>query len=264
MRYLSIVSITLAALASGLGTVHASERHFTYTNESAVLPPGEKELELWTTYRRGREQFYSRMDNRLELEIGVTDRLMTAFYLNYSSVTQDDGAGGLETEAKVQGASVELKYKLSDSVADAVGSALYGEVGLGSEEGEIELKFIVDKRIGRLLFAANAVYEMELEFEADETEVEHIIEGDVGAAYFVQPRLSLGVEARAHQVMTEYDGDQGALFVGPGLADQAEGCWIALTTLWQVASLSGQNDGTSLELDDHERFNVRLLVGTHF
>jgi hypothetical protein len=263
MRYfsfnLSLASLTLIAL--GMGEIaSASERHFGYVTESAVLAPDKKELELWSTYRRGRESFYSRMDNRLELEIGVTDQLMTAFYLNYSSKTQDDGAGGLVTEAGVEGMSAELKYKLSDSVADAFGSALYGEVGLGSEEGEVEFKFIID----RLLVAFNAVYEVEAKFATDETEYEHVVEADFGATYFIRPRFSLGLEARTHHVMVKNEDTRGALYVGPVLSYQHESFWIALTTQWQVASLGGETPGQDLELNEHERFNGRLLIGTHF
>jgi hypothetical protein len=260
---LSFASLTLMTVGTS-EVAYASERHFGYVTESAVLSPGQKELELWSTYRRGREAFYSRMDNRLELEIGVTDQLMTAFYLNYSSKTQDDGAGGLVTEAGVEGGSVELKYKLSDSVADAFGSALYGEVGLGSEEGEVEFKFIVDKRMDRLLVAFNAAYEVEAKFATDETEYEHIVEADFGATYFFRPRFSLGLEARTHHVMVENVDTRGALYVGPVLSYQHESFWIALTTQWQVASLGGETPGQSFELNEHERFNGRLLIGTHF
>ena len=260
---LSLASLTVIAMSTSQAA-YASERHFGYVLESTVLAPGEKELELWSTYRRGREAFYSRMDNRLELELGVTDQLMTAFYLNYSSKTQDDGAGGLVTEAGVEGGSIELKYKLSDSVADAFGSALYGEVGLGSEEGSVELKLIVDKRIDRLLVAFNAVYEVEAKFAADETEYEHIVEADFGATYFFRPHFSLGLEARTHHVMVENVDTRGALYVGPVLSYQHESFWIALTTQWQVASLDGETSGQRLELNEHERFNGRLLIGTHF
>ena len=256
---------TLTLIAVSMGEVaSASERHFGYVLESTVLAPGEKELELWSTYRRGRESFYSRMDNRLELELGVTDQLMTAFYLNYSSKTQDDGAGGLVTEAGVEGGSVELKYKLSDSVADAFGSALYGEVGLGSEEGELEFKFIIDKRMDRLLVAFNAVYEVEAKFATDETEYEHVVEADFGATYFIRPRFSLGMEVRTHHVMVEDEDTRGALYLGPVISYQHESFWIALTTQWQVASLGGETPGQDLELNEHERFNGRLLIGTHF
>ena len=260
---LSLASLTLIAMTTSQAA-YASERHFGYVIESAVLAPGEKELELWSTYRRGREAFYSRMDNRLELEIGITDQLMTAFYLNYSSKTQDDGAGGLVTEAGVEGMSAELKYKLSDPVADTFGSALYGEVGLGSEEGEVELKFIVDKRMDRLLIALNAVYEVEAKFAADETEYEHVVEADFGATYFIRPRLSLGMEVRTHHVMVKEEDTRGALYLGPVVSYQHESFWIALTTQWQVASLGGETLGQDLELNEHERFNGRLLIGTHF
>ena len=62
---LGIAVLTLPAVAA------ANDRHFTYTYETAVLPPGARELEVWTTWRAGRERYYSRFDHRLELEVGV-------------------------------------------------------------------------------------------------------------------------------------------------------------------------------------------------
>ena len=62
----------------------------------------------------------------LEVEFGVTDRLMMAIYLNSSQTTSGTGTG--TTTARVNGTSIEAKYKLADAVADPVGLALYGEV----------------------------------------------------------------------------------------------------------------------------------------
>src|SRR6516162_9438009 len=58
--------------------VAANERHFTYTYESAVLPPGAKEIEVWATGGFGRNEYYAQLDQRLEFEVGLTERLMTA------------------------------------------------------------------------------------------------------------------------------------------------------------------------------------------
>jgi hypothetical protein len=41
---------------------------------------GAREIEIWTTARLGREAFFARFDQRLELAVGLTDRLMTAVY----------------------------------------------------------------------------------------------------------------------------------------------------------------------------------------
>lgn len=262
MRAWSFTSLTLTALALVPGLVQASERNFSYTYESAVLAPGEKELELWTTYRRGRAQYYSQVENRLEVEFGVSDRLMMALYLNSSQTTSGTGTG--TTTARVNGTSIEAKYKLADPVADPVGLALYGEVSLASHENEVEAKLIVDKRISRLLLAYNAVYEYEMHSPTRTTDPVQVIENDLGVTYFLQPRLSLGVEARTHQVLKEYTNTRGALFVGPVLGFKTESFWAVLTSQWQVASLGGETPGQDLEYNEHERVNVRLLVGTHF
>lgn len=274
MHRLVPCSLSLASLALPFalsGTANASERHFTYSNESAVLAPGAREIEVWSTWRRGREQFYSRFDERLELEIGVTDRLMTAIYLNFTSISKDsgvdadaDGHNDIATEAEVKGVSWELKYKLSDAVADPLGLALYGEAGLGSGESEFEAKLIADKRIGSLLVAANLVYEAEIEFEGYENEVEHNLEFTAGATYFFASRFALGLEARSHTIIEEGEVEHSALFVGPVAFYGAEHCWVALTTLFQVKATSGATTGYDVDLADHERFNARLLFGTDF
>jgi hypothetical protein len=274
MRRLASTTLTLATLAAPLalgGTAAASERHFTSTQESAVLAPGARELEVWSTWRRGREQFYSRFDERLELEIGVTDRLMTAFYLNFSSVSKDsgvdadgDGHNDIATEAAVEGVSWELKYKFSDAVADPLGFAVYGEVGLGSDEAEFELKLIADKRIDAVLVAANLVYEPEVEFEGHENEVEHNLEVTAGASWFLAPRFAVGLEARSHTIIEEGEVEHSALFAGPVAFYGADHFWVALTTLFQVKATTGATPGYTVDMADHERFNARLLFGTDF
>lgn len=256
---LACAAIVLPAAAS------AAERHFTYTYESSVLAPGEREVEIWTTYRRGRAGgLYSALDNRLEYEVGLTERLQTAFYINTSSETVQVSATETETEAEFKGVSSEWKYKVSDPVADAVGFAAYGEIGLGSEEAEIELKAIFDKRIGNTLLAANLVYEAEFEFEAQETEVEHVGEIDLAAARFLAPNFAVGIEARNHNEYYEGELEHSAVFVGPAAFLSGQAMWATLTVQPQVAALKGETDDKGLVLDEHERFEARLLVGIHF
>src|SRR5262245_41793775 len=198
-RYLAsgMAFLTFAGLT---GTAAGTERRFTYTYESATLGAGEREIEPWTTLRLGRNEYYRAIDNRLELEFGITDRLMTAWYLNLSSATTDvPGAtpGSLSRETEFEhGGSWEWKYKLLDPVADPLGLALYLEGGFTSTEVELETKLILDKRVGNFLFALNAVGEYEWNSSSGTTKQEKLFEFDAGAVYFFTPVFSAGLELR--------------------------------------------------------------------
>ncbi|MBA2480094.1 MAG: hypothetical protein H0V44_05480 [Planctomycetes bacterium] len=277
----TLSGIALTALATAAG---ASERLFTYTYESAVLAPGDRELELWTTYRHGRRYYYRRVDERAEFEVGVTERLQTAFYLNFSSKTQAalDASGNptydpttgeaiLEHESGVEGVSWEWKYKISDAVADAFGSAAYIEFSLGAEEYEVELKGILDKKIGDDLVAFNLSYEAEWAFEPGFNRPEHFIEADLGWSHRLGGGLAAGLEVRS---VSEYEYDRGessyelahsALFAGPVVHYTSPSFWATLTVLPQVHAFQSEvaNDDR-LELEARERIEARLLFGTKF
>ena len=119
----------LGALALLPLSAQANERRFTYTYETATLPPGARELEVWSTARIKREELYSRFDNRLEFEWGLTEKLMTAVYLNTSAISaRDPSTGGIATGYEFGGVSSEWKYKLKDPVADAFNATCEGSL----------------------------------------------------------------------------------------------------------------------------------------
>lgn len=72
----------------GFGTLlsqssYADERSFSYIYEANVLPRGKAELEQWITNQNGRKDGdYSAWNFRTEFEYGVTERYMSALYLN--------------------------------------------------------------------------------------------------------------------------------------------------------------------------------------
>jgi hypothetical protein len=265
----------LGLLLGVLGTVatwpaQASERRFTLTYESGVLSPGHVELEPWTTFRFGRERYFSRFDQRLEFEFGVVDNLQTALYWNFSAATADvqDAMGTVTRESALefQGISSEWKYKLSDPVADVLGSALYLEGSLGPSEAEIEAKVILDKRVGSLLLAANLVGEYELEFEREpggeaETETELKTELDLGASYFLTPDVTLGLELQQVSEIHEGELEYAVLYGGPVLAVAREGWWAALTVAPQLVAFKGASQNSRLDLDHNEKLRARLLLG---
>ncbi|HUS66614.1 MAG TPA: hypothetical protein VMZ28_18885 [Kofleriaceae bacterium] len=270
---LRALAASLFLLVSLPSIASANERHFTYTYESAVLPVGGKEIEIWTTPRIGKENYFVRFDQRLEFEVGVSDNLMTAFYLNAETVTADvAGAAGLErvTESELAGVSNEWKLKLSDPVADSVGMALYGEISVATAEAELEAKLIIDKKVGDLMFAGNLVLANETEFEreGDESEVEQEqeVEIDLALGYFIAPGVSAGLELRNHNEMYEGEWLHSALFAGPTIAYASEAWWIAASVMPQLPALKDNDDSAddgARVLDAHEKLEARVLFSMH-
>ena len=240
----------------------ANERHFTYTYESAVLPAGGKEIEVWTTPRIGKEDYFVRFDERLEFEVGLTDQLMSAFYLNWTAVTADVAPDMRESVTEFSGVSSEWKLKLMDPVADAVGLGLYGELSGGTEEYEAEAKLIIDKQLGDLLLAGNLVLANEWELEPEETATAQEVEVDLSAAYFIRPGLSAGVELRNHNEIVEGEWEHSALFFGPVFGYATDGWWAAVTILPQLPALKNEGDGSRV-LDDLEKLEARILFSFH-
>lgn len=245
----------------------ANQRHFTYTYESAVLPPGEREFELWTTHRFGRHDFYSRFDYRGEFEFGLTNRLMTSFYLNWHDIATEDttvSPSVIKKEFEFEGISSEWKYKMSDPVADKVGSALYGEVSIGSTEIELEGKIILDKRVGKNLFAYNFSNEVEWEREPGEVEYEEwAIENNLAYSHFYSDKLAAGLELRNHtEITNDAHPAHSALFLGPVVSYATDKWWVAFTAMSQLPAIkrSVNDRNSALILDAHERYNVRLLL----
>jgi hypothetical protein len=251
------------AVAAFAASAAASERHFTYTYESGVLRPGAREVEPWSTFRLGRSDFYSAFDSRIEAELGLTDRLQTALYLNLKAVTADTPLGRSST-TELEGLSSEWKLKLADPVADRAGVALYGELSAGPSEVELEGKLILDKRAGRFLGAFNLVAEHEWEFEEAGTQGETKIEVDGAACFFLTSRLTAGLEVRSHTVVPpEGEPTRSALFLGPTASYAREGWWVAASVLPQVWAPRGASDG-HLDLVEHERVEMRVLFGLEF
>lgn len=263
-----------ALLAGGLSLMSTvafgNERHFTQTYESATLPQGEKELELWFTPRWDRDDYaYRRLDTRAEIEWGVLDRLQTSLYVNFNAI-------GYMTPMQPEfefSVSNEWKLRLLDAVADPVGLSLYAELTGGFHVAELEGKVIVDKQIGNLLIAFNAVAEYEWLFDAGEVERELEAQGVLGVAYLIPlggaTHLGVGVETHADVTIASDAGyESTAFFAGPTLSLATRGFWVSASFMPQLGSHKSAAFATDypgpLELHDHERYTARLLFGIHF
>ena len=263
MKKALIFLIAGAALLSN--DLAAQDRIFTYVYQSGVLAKGEKELEVWTTLRTGREQYFRALDTRAEFEIGLGSRLQTAFYLNYSSQafgTTENGLAALQHQNDFS-FSNEWKYKISDPAANAIGSALYGELTLGPAEVEAELKVILDKQFGRTTHALNLAFEPEWEWEPEgssiEAETEYKFEFSYGFGLRLGKGWTLGAEVRNPNVAAEGEWEHSALYAGPTMSYSGKSYWVNLTFMPQLAGLRGITGNSCLNLGEYERYQARLL-----
>ncbi len=269
MKSIRAVWMMVVFVACCSTTLRGNDRKFTYVYETSVLPVGAREIEIWNTYRNNRGSFYRRLDQRVEFEFGVGNNVMSALYLNYSWREQDangNTAGGDAVSSSSVSISNEWKFKILDRVADPIGLGLYTEATLGLDEVELEGKLLLDKQLGKWLFAFNAVAEHEWATELiggeTNTSSEFTAEFDLGIAYALRRNFSIGLEVRNHNEIVKGVWEHSALFAGPVVSYSSDTWWATLTVLPQVASFKGATAG-NLVLDGHERLEARLLFSFH-
>ena len=243
-----LASSILLALAS---PALSHERRFAFTYETTVAEPGTIEYEQWVTWKahKGSNRDFQRFEFREELEFGVTDRLQLGLYLadwRLTNGTDDDGA-----EFRTSG--IEAIYQLTDPTKAPFGSALYGEALLGPEKFALEGKLLLQKNLGPLVIAYNAVLEAEWEGSGYDERV-GVWENTLGLSYQISPQLLVGIEA-THEVEFEDWSEAGdhVFYVGPNMSFRKGNFYATLAPLFQVSGL-----------DDEPDFMTRLIVGFTF
>ncbi len=271
MNHSKILSTALFAAALTLSQTHADERRFTYTYEPEVLPKGAMEFEQWVTVRSQRtsagsvqQQNFNRMDLREEFEYGVTDRYSLALYLNTRNDSFRDMTTGADTSSfEFEGISIENRYLVVNPADHAVGLTLYLEPRFKGDELELEQKIILGQRHGNWKWAVNLTHATEWEDNFHDYEGE--LELSFGIARDFGSNWSVGVELRDHNEIPKYERwENTALYLGPVVSYRQEKWYAALTVMPQIfgRNYTGEPDGyRNLELEGHERLNVRLIFG---
>jgi hypothetical protein len=272
MKHTRLCAAAAVAWALCLGS-RADERRFTYTYEPEVLPEGATEFEQWVTLRTQRtsggevkQGNFNRWELREELEYGVTDNYSVSLYLNTAAESYKDFAAAPPADSSTfsfEGISVENRYLVLNPAEHAVGLTLYLEPRYSGDEAEVEEKLIFGQRHGSWKWAFNVTHATEWSDNLHTTEGE--LEASGGVAVDLSPRWSLGLEIRDHNELPEYRSwENTALFLGPVVSYRREKWWAALTLMPQIfgANFNGNPGGNSwLELEAHERLNVRLMIG---
>lgn len=249
------------------GAARADERLFTYSYEPKVLPEGALELEQWATLRQGKKDGqFTRWDLRTEFEVGLLDSLSTSLYMNYGA-TRSDGVQGLADEDRFRfdGVSNEWRWRLTDPVADPLGSLLYFEWRYQGQEAELEEKLVLGRELGDLVLAANVIFEEDWRWGSQGTSRELEAFLTAGVAYRASAHLALGIEAMERNTFPEYRRwETSTIYAGPALHLAAGRFWATLTVLPQIAAPKGATSGKLCLDDDHERVEARLIVSLEF
>jgi hypothetical protein len=140
------------------------------------------------------------------------------------------------------------------------------EPRFGGQKSEVEEKIILGQRHGDWKWALNLTHATEWSHNFHETEGE--VEVSFGITRRLSPRWSVGLEARDHNELPEYNTwENKAFYLGPVVTYQRNKWWTTFTVMPQVvgANFAENIDGNhSLELEGHERWNIRLIVGFSF
>jgi hypothetical protein len=264
MKLFQICCPALLAFMALSTSASASERHFGFGYESAVLSPGLAELQPWTTERFGRADYYNRLEARLGFQLGLLRNLQGALFWNAASTTADILVPGAVNNARLsttdfESLSVQLKYKLFDPTADALGAALLLEGEAGPLRVGYEGRVILDKQLGSLLLGFNLFgggvewLEMRSRFEAS-------FGATAGIGYFVTPNVVTSLELRNQN---GYSGqlDHSVLYLGPTVSYASTRFWLTLAAQPQIIAFKGATSGHHLDLNKNEYVQARLLLG---
>lgn len=271
---LSFCRSALAALLAMacLISAKATERNFTYTYEPETMPKGGFEYEQWIGLRAGRnsavgQDDYNLWEFRHEFEYGLTDNYTLSLYVNHSLENFNvPKTSTHHSHYSFDGVSLENRYLLINPVDHAVGVGLYLEPRYAGDAAEVEEKLILGQRYGDWKWALNLTHATEWEDDFHSTEGE--VEASLGIARHLGKHWSMGLEARDHNELPDYSvWENTAFYLGPVVSYQREKWWATLTVMPQIYGTNFQDNPSKsnyLELEGHERWNARLIVGVSF
>jgi endonuclease-3 len=245
-------------------SARAQERQFGFDYQSSVLTPGSAQIAPWTTVRAGRTAYYNETDARIAFDYGIAQNLQGTFFWNFSSVAEDLLVPGASQRTRLSDSqfdsfSLAFKYKLSDPIADALGSALYVEGTFGPLRASVEGRLIGDDQLGPLLLSVNLLG-TGTELLEGRSQSQLGLAFVAGAGYFVTPLFALTLELRSENQIG-HTLERSALYLGPGLSLAYESWWATLSLEPQIVALKGASGGRRYDLDQNERLDARVLFG---
>jgi len=121
------------------------------------------------------------------------------------------------------------------------------------DDFELEMKVIVDKKMGNFLATFNLLGEPA--FDYADTDSSFLLRPSVGLGYFLSDKFFVGIESMDENF---YDKDpmRSVFSLGPVVEYSETNWWVALTFLPQLASFGS----STLDLTDSQRDQIRVAT----
>jgi|HubBroStandDraft_6_1064221.scaffolds.fasta_scaffold735744_1 hypothetical protein len=185
------------AIATASGTAGATPRPLPFTYTTETLEKGNLEFEQYVDLTpvkgvdpaTGNPTWYLGSQFQTEFEYGITDRLELGLYVVY--VPTPAGYQNAAPMTEVTGAKERLRYVLADPGEWPIDVGFYGEIVEGDTEAELEVKVLLQRRIGKLRLDANLWGEYEVYYTPQK---DIVLNPTAGATYEITPVFHLGVE----------------------------------------------------------------------
>ena len=295
-----VAVVALVAVAIGSASIAwAGESPFGWIYTAEIHPQGTFEYEhksfLQSRQSRGT---YAYLQNKEEIEYGVTNQLQAALYFNWSyanayrnGIDGVTGGPGVSqfldasfdpfsrySKARFDSVALELIYQVMNPFTDPFGLAFYIEPEFGPLTRELEWRVILQKNFldDRLVVAANISAKHEREVYLDSSiERASPLDLTIGASYLIAPNWMVGVEARIHN---EFSGgyffnnpEHTAYFVGPSIHYATKDFWVTAAWRHQLPIVQTYNEDQASVVangriygDEHARDEFMFRLGVPF
>lgn len=252
-------TLSLIALATGLAlaapAARADHRYFLQSYPPFVSEKGESEISMWTTALLGQNNSVgTAWNNRAEYEYAISDRLMSALYLNW---TQASGAAAAQ---HFDGLSLEAIYAFAEPGRIAFNPSAYLEVGESGDALSLEPALLLGEKYGAWMAGANVIGEVELRHRPGpgESGTEKAFSLTGGLSRDIGKQVALSLEARYTQVFPGGGEHPAALFLGPTLDLDADKVQLLLG--WHPQLTGSPVTSKGLNLSEFAKSEFRMLL----
>jgi hypothetical protein len=240
------------------GTLHAG-RHFAYLWDAEALQPGTTQPQVWLTPRWGRVDSYTAVDVRVGVMQAVTRSAALGFFVDASPVST-----GPSLDSSLSDARGTLVWHHAGRAFDNVlGAFDHVELGAGPFGVQLGALLGADAQLAAVRIALNVEVTYDHHFTSDSVPPWHTRQM-LGFQYGLTNGFSFGVEMINRVSWNGSDFRGMAFYFGPSLSYRGRHFWLSLALVPQVAAVkyTGDTSGVPLEVNDNERFSMRVTLGT--
>ncbi len=264
-------------------TAHATPDPLPFSYVYETLPKGSVEVETYVDYTpirvpdaaNGAVVNYGASQFQEEFEYGITDRLELGLYAAYAPLSPCNCASS--SVANVQlgegtGLKERLRLRLAEEGQWPIDVGLYGEIVEFQQEFEIEMKILLQRRIGDLRLVANLWAEREYENLDFRHGGDWVLNPTLGATYQVTPVFHPGIESWMRAEYPDAGGPRTfnlgpQVYVGPAMMFDFGNFWFSLGAYWRLTYMGRDLDSGIKDQANPDEFGniwLRMIIGLSF